>query len=139
VRPTPRFGVFTEAEADLTIAIAVLHNQSADESIRRRLKAMFDGYLDPADDLVLDAGNERGLVFGALRKGFNPGVDFVEGTLVSELLNQRAGFRGVTWLDHADQELRFEGRAIAHGNHVLMRTGKGASRLLLTWLCRATF
>lgn len=65
---------------------------------------MFDGDLDPADNLGCDGRDEGGLVFGALREGFDPAGDFVEWTLISELFNQHAGRGCILWLDCADQE-----------------------------------
>jgi len=66
--PCPCFDVFAEAQADLAVTVAVFHDEPADESVWCRLKVVLDGDLDPADDLVLDAGDEGRLVVGARGK-----------------------------------------------------------------------
>ena len=63
--PCPGFDVLAEAQTDLTIAMTVFHDESADEGMRCRLKMMLDRYFDPADHFVPDACNERGLILSA--------------------------------------------------------------------------
>ena len=66
--PCPGLDVFAEAQADLAIAVAVFHDESADEGVRRRLKMMLDRDFDPADDFICDAGDECCLILGARGK-----------------------------------------------------------------------
>jgi hypothetical protein len=73
--PCPAFGVFAEAKADLAIAMASLHHESADERVGWGLKVMLDGDFDPANDFIRDAGDEGSLISGAMGKGLDPGFD----------------------------------------------------------------
>jgi hypothetical protein len=63
--PGPLFYVLAEAKADLAIAMAVFHYESADESVRFGLEMMLDGYLDPAYDFLCQAGYKGSLVLCA--------------------------------------------------------------------------
>ena len=93
--PRPRFDMFAEAEADLAVAMAVLDDESADESMRSRLKMMLDGDLDPTDHFVLDARYEGGLTVGAGRQSADPLLDFRRGALVAELFSEDGDLIGV--------------------------------------------
>lgn len=73
--PRPAFGLLAEAKADLAIAIAIFHHETADEGVGRGLKVMLDRYFDPANDLICDAGDEGSLVSGAMGKGVDPCSD----------------------------------------------------------------
>lgn len=73
--PCPLFGVLAETKADLAVAIAVFHNESADEALGRRLKMMLDGDFDPANDFVGDTGDEGGLIVGTRGQRFDPTRD----------------------------------------------------------------
>ena len=106
VLPCPLFDVLAEAQADLAIAIAVFHDESADEGVRRGLQMMLDGDLDPADDFGSDAGDEGGLIVGAGRERINPRLDVGRGAPISELLGEQGGLICIAGLNRADKQLR---------------------------------
>lgn len=75
--PGPDLDALAETQADLAIAEAVLHDESPDESVRRRLEMMLDGDLDPANDFVCDTGDEGGLAVASCGECVDPALDFI--------------------------------------------------------------
>lgn len=59
--PDPRFCVLAELATNPRGAVGRTHHQPTDKAEFRTLQAAFDGDLNPADDLLADAGNEGGL------------------------------------------------------------------------------
>jgi hypothetical protein len=127
--PSPAFDVFAEAKADLAIAIAILHDEAADEGMGRRLKVMLDGDFNPADDFLCDARDESGLVFGAGGKGFDPGLDVGCGALVAELFGKRGDLVSIAELDGTDDQLsEVRSGEIVHVDDLLIKINSCRSR-----------
>ena len=96
------------------IAKPVFHNQTADQSIGGRLQPLFNGYLNPADDLVGEACNECGLLLRTISKRLNPTYDLLGWTLITKLFDQNANLGRVVRLDRANHDLR---RILDQGNN----------------------
>jgi hypothetical protein len=127
--PRPGFGVLAEAEADLAIAMALFHDEAADEGMGRRLKVMLDGDFNPADDFLCDGRDESGLVFGARGKGFDPGLDVGCGALVAELFGKRGDLVSIAELDGTDDQLsEVRSGEIVHVDDLLIKINSCRSR-----------
>jgi len=70
--PAPGLSPFTQAKTNPLIAESIFNHEPADQRIRIRLQPVFNGDLDPADDLAGEARDKRGLDFCPLRKHLDP-------------------------------------------------------------------
>ena len=125
--PSPIFDLFTEAEANLAVAMAVLDDESADQGVWRGLEMVLDGDLDPPDDFICDARDEGGLSLGANGQGFDPSSDFGRGALVTELSGEGGDLGCISEFDGTDDDFGKLSGGIVHAHHVLMQVG-GAVR-----------